>query len=123
MSYATKIEELVAERDEANCAMSSALRLVADLRWALGDEGRRMQAELIEYAKQTLKDAERYRWLRAHWARVVTDTVWGGVDEPRGVKAIELGSNTIGSVDSDSLDRALDRCMAELVLPNGPHQR
>ena len=64
------------------------------------------------------KNAERYRWLRANWARIVTDTVWAGVDEPRGVKAIELGAETLGSVDSDSLDRAFDRCMAESVLHN-----
>lgn len=29
----------------------NALRLVADLRFALGDNGKRMQPELIEYAK------------------------------------------------------------------------
>ena len=64
------------------------------------------------------KDAERYRWLRSNWARIVTDTVWAGVDEPRGVKAIELGAETLGSMGCDSLDRALDRCMAELLLHN-----
>jgi len=78
--------------------------------------GDKADAEFIDAA---FKDSERYRWLRAYWARVVTDTVWAGVDEPRGVKAIELGAATLGSVDSDSFDRALDRCMAEFVLPNG----
>ena len=64
MSYAQKIEELVAERDTAAAAMHSALRLVADIRWALGDEGSRMQSELIDHARQLLKDAESYRHLR-----------------------------------------------------------
>ena len=64
MGYAGKIEDLIGERDAANSAMHSALRLVADLRWALGDDGGRMQPELLEYAKQMRKDAERWRWWR-----------------------------------------------------------
>lgn len=64
MSDEKKIDALTAERDDANAAMHAALRLVTDLRWALGDDGGRMQSELIAFAKQTLKDAERYRYLR-----------------------------------------------------------
>ena len=64
MSYAQKIKELVAERNAVTATMLSALRLLADIRWALGDKGVRMQPELVEYARQLLKDAERYRWLR-----------------------------------------------------------
>lgn len=66
---------LTAERDAAQKDTASLLRLVVDLRYALGDDGRRMQPELVEYAKQirtdlaaARADAERYRWLRAqHW--------------------------------------------------------
>jgi len=65
MSPGTEIKALISEREAAVQSMQSALRLVADLRWALGDEGGRMQDELIEYAKQLRKDAERYRKLRA----------------------------------------------------------
>lgn len=57
------------------------------------------------------EDATCYRWLVAHWARVVTDTCWNGVDEPRGVKAIELGPETLGSVDPESLHRAILRAI------------
>lgn len=53
--------QLIAERDAAVESMNSCLGLVADLRAALGDDGRRMQPELIEYAKQLSMDAERYR--------------------------------------------------------------
>ena len=68
--------------------------------------------------QQMAKDAARYRWLRANWARIITDTSGGGVDEPRFVNAIELGAATLNSVDGDSLDKALDRCMAELKPAN-----
>lgn len=42
----------------------SALALVARIREAIGDDGKRMQDELIESLRQMRKDAERYRWLR-----------------------------------------------------------
>ena len=58
------------------------------------------------------EDAECYRWLVAHWARIATDTSWNGVDEPRFAKAIELGPETLGSVDPESLHRAIRRAMA-----------
>lgn len=67
-------------------------------------------------ARRTLEelreDASCYRWLVANWGRIVTDTCWNGVDEPRGVKAVELGPKTLGSVDPESLHRAVLRAMA-----------
>jgi hypothetical protein len=42
----------------------SLLSFLADLRIALGDNGKRMQPELIEYAKELAKDAARYHKLR-----------------------------------------------------------
>ena len=92
MSYAQKIEELVADRDAAAAAMLSALRLVADIRWALGDEGSRMQPELIDHACQLLKDAKRYRFgiaiseqgtMNFHAAY----NSWNGEDGPAGFTA------------------------------------
>ena len=58
------------------------------------------------------EDATCYRWLVANWGRIVTDTCWNGVDEPRGVKAIELGPETLCSVDPESLHRAILRAMS-----------
>lgn len=63
----------------------------------------------VEERGLLMRDADRYRWLRNNWARVITDTDWRGVDEPRAVKSIELGSATLGSVDGESLDVAIDR--------------
>lgn len=62
------VTEIKALRDERN----SLVRLVTDLRWALGDEGKRMQPEFLEHAKRSQKDAERYRKLRRgqHWSVV-----------------------------------------------------
>lgn len=45
-----------------------ALRLVADIRFALGDDGKRMSDELVEYCRDLRKDAERYRWLLENYA-------------------------------------------------------
>lgn len=75
-SDADTIETLRRERDAAVAKAAEALRadaqsgrdlllkLVCDLRWAMGDKGRRMQPELVEYAKVLTADAMRYRWLR-----------------------------------------------------------
>jgi hypothetical protein len=37
---------------------------MTDLRWALGDNGKRMQPELVEYARQIKKDADEAVGLR-----------------------------------------------------------
>lgn len=52
--------KLASAREDA----TSALRLVTDIRFALGDDGKRMQPELIEWCKELRRDADRYRWLR-----------------------------------------------------------
>ena len=67
ISYAGKIEDLIAERDSAVESMLSALRLVTDVRWALGDAGARMQPELIELARRLRKDAERLDWIERQY--------------------------------------------------------
>lgn len=43
---------------------AAALALVADVRFAVGDDGKRMQPELMEYLRGLAADAARYRWLR-----------------------------------------------------------
>ena len=65
---------------------------------------RRQLADLRE-------DATCYRWLVAHWARICTNTCCGGVDEPRGVTSIELGSENLGTVDPEQLHRAILRAI------------
>ena len=63
------IRELLAERDALAAALEAAredacVSLVADIRFACGDNGTRMQPELVEFIRELAKDAERYRWLR-----------------------------------------------------------
>jgi hypothetical protein len=41
----------------------SLLKLLTDIRFACGDNGLRMQDELIEYIRQLKMDADRYAWL------------------------------------------------------------
>lgn len=44
---------------------SQLLRLLVNIRFAAGDNGLRMQPELVEHIRALRKDAERYRWLRS----------------------------------------------------------
>ena len=73
-AQAARIAELEAEREEI-----SLLNLLVDLRFALGDNGKRMQPELVEYAKQIAADAARYRALVASGKYCPTSKggVWG----------------------------------------------
>lgn len=43
---------------------ASLLSLLADIRIACGDNGKRMQDELVAYISDLEQDAARYRWLR-----------------------------------------------------------
>lgn len=54
-----------AEGVEPSSAKDSLLRLVCDIRFAVGDNGKRMQPELVEYLKALKLDADRYQLLRA----------------------------------------------------------
>jgi hypothetical protein len=40
------------------------LKILTDIRFACGDNGLRMQDELIEYIRQLKIDADRYKWLK-----------------------------------------------------------
>lgn len=83
---AERIAELEAERDQHKHTATSLLALLADIRMACGDNGKRMQPELVEFigAMKAQRDqlraeverlrpnAERYEWLRdnleSEWA-------------------------------------------------------
>ena len=51
------------QRGLADAGMS--LKLIADIRFALGDDGKRMSDELVEYCRDLRRDEERYQALRA----------------------------------------------------------
>lgn len=64
--------EFLQQRDEARAECEALratqsdtlLRLLCDLRFALGDNGARMQHDLVEYARGMRADAERWREFR-----------------------------------------------------------
>ena len=53
-----------------DASAASLLALLADIRSACGDHGKRMQPELVEHIKALTVNAERYRLLRRgqHWS-------------------------------------------------------
>jgi hypothetical protein len=57
VSEELEIRAQVAEKkvDELTSENTSLIKLVADIRFALGDNGKRMQPELIEYCKELVK--------------------------------------------------------------------
>lgn len=59
-----ELERLRAENARLIGDHAAALRLVTDVRAAIGDDGKLMQPDLIEYCKAINRDAERYQWLR-----------------------------------------------------------
>lgn len=46
------------QRDELAADNAAMLRLISDIRFALGDNGKRMQPELVEYAKEIVKQRD-----------------------------------------------------------------
>ena len=72
--FARLVTALEAAREDACVA------LVADIRFACGDNGKRMQPELVEFIRGLAEDAERLDWLDAQRG----DDVQGSYpDEPQ----------------------------------------
>lgn len=93
-----KVAELRAERDAlANTDAGSTLALLSRMRFACGDNGKRMQDELEDYLRGLAKDAARYRWLRDSYDPSVHDDDGGSFMRAAG----------------DELDAAIDAAMAE----------
>ena len=62
---AVRMRDITALLDALDAAQEHAcVKLVADIRFACGDNGRRMQPELVEFIRELAADAARYRWLR-----------------------------------------------------------
>jgi hypothetical protein len=73
-----ELDRLRAENARLLADHAAALRLVADVRAAIGDGGKRMQPELIEYCKAMKRDAERYRVIRNWHNNEVDAAAMGG---------------------------------------------
>ena len=67
----------------------AAFDLLSRMRLACGDNGKRMQPELVEFIRGLARDAQRYRWLRD-----------GGL--------YRVGFDSVGSTSLDDLDTAID---------------
>ena len=80
----------------------AAFDLLSRMRFACGDDGKRMQDELEEYLRELRKDAERYRWLREHF-RFANDSMRELWFDP------VLEPNDSGV--PDDLDQEIDRAM------------
>lgn len=80
------------EREKAEREGAIALVLLGRMRFACGDDGKRMQPELEQYLRELKRDADRYRWLR----------------DPKTGDASPLLSCYCG----DSLDSAIDAARA-----------
>ena len=72
----------------------ACVALVADIRFACGDNGKRMQPELVEFIRGLARDAQRYRWLRD-----------GGL--------YRVGFDSVGSTSLGDLDTAIDAARRE----------
>lgn len=109
------IIDLLAERDALNAEIEAlredaCVALVADIRFACGDNGKRMQSELVEYIQELARDAARYRWLRERWGRV-TETYDG--DSGR-ITAIGTEPGGEGwEIEPETLDAAIDDELAK----------
>lgn len=53
------------------------LLVLTEIRWAIGDNGKRMQDELVAYISELAKDADRYRYLR-EWPNNISQRFYGG---------------------------------------------
>jgi hypothetical protein len=68
MSYATKIEELIAERDKLRADYESACKLVADMHAAAMGGVVGPAAGVVEDVAALREDAKRFRWLRGDFS-------------------------------------------------------
>lgn len=87
---------------------TAALALLSRMRFACGDDGKRMQDELEEYLRELKRDAERYRWLRARWGKL-EEIYEGGTDQMLDIRDAEPGEGW--RTDPATLDASIDAAM------------
>ena len=107
---------LAAEVERLRKDHAAALGLVADVRFALGDNGKRMQPELIEWATGLRRDAERYQWLRDAYNRPTDEVDEDGAFVVGGIARIMVRTSTYGDATAlalDQLDAAIDAAMTK----------
>ncbi len=115
----------VAERAEAAIAMSEAaasleaaqegacIKLLTDIRWACGDEGKRMQPELVEFIRALREDAERWQFVRGQSpATIRVDGNMRGSGLPDGLAPGYYRANTAEELDA-TIDQARGKGVAD----------
>ena len=84
------------------------------MRFALGDNGKRMQPELIEWTTGLRRDAERYQWLRDAYNRPTDEVDEDGAFVVGGIARIMVRTSTYGDATAlalDDLDAAIVAAM------------
>lgn len=90
---------------EAKDDEHTAAALLSKIRWACGDNGKRMQPELVEFIGTMAKEAERYRFLRRRHVREwVSD-----MPENKGKPSLDIDFEAPGH----DLDAAIDAAIAQ----------
>ena len=93
-----QVSELRAEHDAlANTDAGSALALLSRMRFACGDNGKRMQDELEDFLRGLAKDAARIDWIGAHVKAVILHgdnaprLLWADTELPRYPRDVRSG--------------------------------
>ncbi len=102
--------------EEAAAALEAAregpcVALVADIRFACGDNGKRMQPELVDFIRGLAADAARYQWLRTRWGRMA--------ETYEDDRLISIGDEEDGEgwdTDPESIDAAIDQARGKGVV-------
>lgn len=107
----TELAAAIAAKERAEADAMSALDLVSRIRQALGDDGKRMQDELIEWCRtlaNTEKDANRYRWLRHGRPRTT------GMPRPERIEVLQWENRQeANALKGTELDAAIDSAIAD----------
>lgn len=111
---AERIAELEAERDQHKHTATSLLALLADIRMACGDNGKRMQPELVEFigAMKAQRDQ-----LRAEVERLRADAErWRLATDDKRIEGPAVCAWRWDGVDEVYQYRRLTRCEAETAI-------
>lgn len=105
----TALAPLEAENADLKIENASLYSLLADIRAAVGDNGKRMQEELVEWLREVAANHRRYGFVRQHWGRII-DTCDGDTGDVLDLTIVS-GDMEDWDTDPESLDRAIDTAL------------
>lgn len=118
------INALEAERDEAGRQQAAALTLVSHIRQALGDNGRRMQDELIEHCRELAKAAAEVddmkkacdeAMVELRQTRAAIEQVGAERDQLRAAARLTLAHDVVPFATTELLRRVLTKLATDHV--------